>query len=189
MDTSKLLEDIFGEPDEQTPKYNIDFLWDCIVMLPERYQIVLFKKYSGMSYAEIGKQLLNKNTEKRGVSSTLAREIWLKALRTLRHPRFSRIIKGESSIDEFLNYDKEQIINACLSKKHESLSQLRFEDFELSVRAQNALKNAGITTVGDIVLMSANEFLKTKNVGRKTFYEIRDFLHSIKFEVDNSWKI
>ncbi len=47
------------------------------------------------------------------------------------------------------------------------------DDLDLSVRAYNCLKNAGIRYVGDLVKKSEAEMLKTKNFGRKSLNEIK----------------
>ncbi len=50
------------------------------------------------------------------------------------------------------------------------------DELELSVRAANCLENAGIRYIGELVIKSESEMLKTKNFGRKTLNEIKDLL-------------
>lgn len=50
------------------------------------------------------------------------------------------------------------------------------DELELSVRAANCLENAGIRYIGELVVKSEAEMLKTKNFGRKTLNEIKDIL-------------
>ncbi len=50
------------------------------------------------------------------------------------------------------------------------------DELELSVRAYNCLKNADIKTIGDLVVRSEAEMLKTKNFGRKSLNEIKELL-------------
>lgn len=50
------------------------------------------------------------------------------------------------------------------------------DELELSVRAANCLENANIRYIGDLVMKSEAEMLKTKNFGRKTLNEIKDLL-------------
>lgn len=50
------------------------------------------------------------------------------------------------------------------------------DELELSVRAANCLENAGIRYIGELVMKSEAEMLKTKNFGRKTLNEIKDIL-------------
>jgi DNA-directed RNA polymerase subunit alpha len=49
-------------------------------------------------------------------------------------------------------------------------------ELELSVRAANCLKNAGIETIAEMVQKTESEMLKTKNFGRKSLNEIKDIL-------------
>lgn len=53
------------------------------------------------------------------------------------------------------------------------------DELELSVRANNCLKNANIRTIADLVQKTEHEMLKTKNFGRKSLNEIKDILHSM----------
>jgi len=50
------------------------------------------------------------------------------------------------------------------------------EELELSVRSANCLKNAGIKLIGELVMRSEAEMLKTQNFGRKSLNEIKDVL-------------
>jgi len=50
------------------------------------------------------------------------------------------------------------------------------DDLELSVRSANCLKNAGINLIGELVMKTEAEMLKTKNFGRKSLNEIREIL-------------
>jgi DNA-directed RNA polymerase subunit alpha len=50
------------------------------------------------------------------------------------------------------------------------------DELELSVRSYNCLKNAGIRTIGELVIKTEMEMLKTKNFGRKSLNEIKEIL-------------
>lgn len=50
------------------------------------------------------------------------------------------------------------------------------EELELSVRAQNCLKNANIKTIAELVQKTEHDMLKTKNFGRKSLNEIKEIL-------------
>jgi DNA-directed RNA polymerase subunit alpha len=50
------------------------------------------------------------------------------------------------------------------------------DDLELSVRSANCLKNANIRYIGELVVRSEAEMLKTKNFGRKSLNEIKEIL-------------
>jgi DNA-directed RNA polymerase subunit alpha len=50
------------------------------------------------------------------------------------------------------------------------------EELELSVRSYNCLKNANISTIGELIQKTEAEMLKTKNFGRKSLNEIKEIL-------------
>jgi DNA-directed RNA polymerase subunit alpha len=62
-------------------------------------------------------------------------------------------------------------VNAWLAKS--------VEELELSVRANNCLRNANITTIGELVQRTEAELMKTKNFGKKSLQEIKDELARI----------
>ena len=53
------------------------------------------------------------------------------------------------------------------------------EELELSVRSYNCLKNANIQTIGDLVVKTEAEMLRTKNFGRKSLSEIKEILGTL----------
>jgi hypothetical protein len=63
------------------------------------------------------------------------------------------------------------------------------DDSELSVRSHNCLKNDGIVYIGDLVVKSEAQMLKTPNFGKKSLNEIKELLDdmNLKFgmEVEN----
>ncbi|MDR1841228.1 MAG: DNA-directed RNA polymerase subunit alpha [Holophagales bacterium] len=59
-------------------------------------------------------------------------------------------------------------VNALLGKS--------VEELELSVRANNCLRNAGITSIGELIQKTEAELMKTKNFGKKSLQEIKDEL-------------
>ncbi|HXI20818.1 MAG TPA: DNA-directed RNA polymerase subunit alpha [Gemmatimonadales bacterium] len=59
----------------------------------------------------------------------------------------------------------------------EKLNRL-IDDFGLSVRSLNSLKNSNIRTLGDLVTYTEDELLKVKNVGEKALKEIADLLRA-----------
>lgn len=82
-------------------------------------------------------------------------------------------------LDIFINFQ-----NDTVEKPAEKLGEERGEevflrpvdDLELSVRSANCLKNAGIQLIGDLVVKTEQEMLKTKNFGRKSLNEIKEIL-------------
>lgn len=62
----------------------------------------------------------------------------------------------------------------------------KVSDLELSVRSQNCLKNDNITYIGDLVIKTEAQMLKTPNFGKKSLNEIKDLLAEmgLKFGMD-----
>ena len=48
------------------------------------------------------------------------------------------------------------------------------DDLDLSVRAYNCLKRAGILSLKDLVNKSENEMMKIRNLGKKSLKEVMD---------------
>ncbi|MBI2955733.1 MAG: DNA-directed RNA polymerase subunit alpha [Acidobacteria bacterium] len=57
------------------------------------------------------------------------------------------------------------------------------DELELSVRAYNCLKNANIRTIGDLVVRTEQEMLRTKNFGRKSLNEIKELLARMNLQL------
>jgi DNA-directed RNA polymerase subunit alpha len=55
----------------------------------------------------------------------------------------------------------------------------RVDDLELSVRSHNCLKNDNIRYIGDLVVKTESEMLRTPNFGRKSLNEIKELLSSM----------
>lgn len=62
----------------------------------------------------------------------------------------------------------------------------RVDDLELSVRSHNCLKNDNIRYIGDLVVKTEAEMLRTPNFGRKSLNEIKELLSSmnLRFGMD-----
>ena len=61
----------------------------------------------------------------------------------------------------------------------EKVLEMSIEDLELSVRSYNCLKRAGITNVEDLANKTEAEMLKVRNLGKKSFDEVTNKLHSL----------
>lgn len=59
----------------------------------------------------------------------------------------------------------------------------KVEELELSVRSANCLKNENIVYIGDLVLKSESELLRTPNFGRKSLNEIKEVLTQMGLEL------
>jgi DNA-directed RNA polymerase subunit alpha len=84
----------------------------------------------------------------------------------------------------FVNLDV-QSIDSALDKKEASEPEFNknllktIEELELSVRSYNCLRNENIIYVGDLVLKTEMEMLKTANFGRKSLNELKENLKSM----------
>ena len=56
---------------------------------------------------------------------------------------------------------------------------LSIEDMELSVRSFNCLKRAGINTVSDLCNNTEDDMMKVRNLGKKSFDEVRQKLDEL----------
>jgi DNA-directed RNA polymerase subunit alpha len=90
----------------------------------------------------------------------------------------SKIMKEQLQI--FLTFDETmEPVEEQKDSKGTSLNENLFrsvDDLELSVRSANCLKNANIRYIGELVVKSEAEMLKTKNFGRKSLNEIKEIL-------------
>jgi DNA-directed RNA polymerase subunit alpha len=90
----------------------------------------------------------------------------------------SKILKEQLQI--FLTFDEslepsDEVRGMGSSTLNENLFR-SVDDLELSVRSANCLKNANIRYIGELVVRSEAEMLKTKNFGRKSLNEIKEIL-------------
>lgn len=67
----------------------------------------------------------------------------------------------------------------------EKLLEMTIEDLDLSVRSFNCLKRAGINTVDDLINKSEEEMMKVRNLGKKSFDEVKEKLQSLGFDLSS----
>ena len=63
----------------------------------------------------------------------------------------------------------------------EEVLERTIEELDLSVRAFNCLKRAGVNTVGDLIGKSPEEMMKVRNLGKKSLEEVMSKLESLGF--------
>lgn len=61
----------------------------------------------------------------------------------------------------------------------EDWKDIRLSDIDLTVRTSNCLNLMGLTTLGDLALMSEEELLRQPNFGRKSLTEVKNLLSPI----------
>ncbi|MEE2746536.1 MAG: DNA-directed RNA polymerase subunit alpha [Pseudomonadota bacterium] len=89
----------------------------------------------------------------------------------------ARILQEQFKL--FINFDEPQLASA-----EETTDELPFnknllrkvDELELSVRSANCLKNDNVIYIGDLVLKSEGDMLRTPNFGRKSLNEIKEVL-------------
>ncbi len=87
----------------------------------------------------------------------------------------------------FVDLSDEDSIPEVLVEKNdkgkEKILEMQIEELDLSVRSFNCLKRAGIHTVEDLINKSEEDMLKVRNLGKKSFDEVREKLQSLGFDL------
>ena len=60
--------------------------------------------------------------------------------------------------------------------KKEKVLEMTIEELDLSVRAYNCLKRAGINTVAELVQRNQEDMMKVRNLGKKSLEEVEQKL-------------
>ena len=104
--------------------------------------------------------------------------------------------KGKRSVEKelddllsFVGLSEEALIEEVLEEKvdlgQERQLKTTIEDLDLSVRSFNCLKRAGINTVEDLISRSEEDMMKVRNLGKKSFDEVREKLRSLGFDLSS----
>lgn len=90
-------------------------------------------------------------------------------------------------LNHFVDLSDETFSTEILEKKEdtgkEKALEMTIEELDLSVRAFNCLKRAGVNTVGDLVNKSPEEMMKVRNLGKKSLEEVIAKLQSLGFDL------
>ena len=70
-------------------------------------------------------------------------------------------------------------------KGKEKILEMTIEELDLSVRSFNCLKRAGINTVNDLISRSEEEMMKVRNLGKKSFDEVKEKLNSLGYNLSS----
>ena len=68
-------------------------------------------------------------------------------------------------------------------RSKDKVLEMTIEDLDFSVRSFNCLKRAGINTVDDLIGKSPEDMMKVRNLGKKSFDEVREKLISLGFDL------
>ena len=195
---------IYGDsPDDNshTNTVYLEGLFDVINKLDDRQQ-----RYIELRFQELGTRKWC--GEQLGISTERARQIEEQIMRKLRSPCLTQqfqgthlakvrrlqydnkvlneenklltdtlkgIVSGDISPEELL------IVEGAITTKdiiHKKMSSILIDDVDLSVRAYNCLRRAGIHTLGDIANLTEGELHAIRNIGGRTLSEIKDLLNS-----------
>ena len=117
----------------------------------------------------------------------LTLEVWTNGSIT---PDFAVALSAQILVDHFTMFvSLEEVVREfeTIVETVETVEQtpedINIEELNLSVRAYNCLKRAGIQKVSELIAMSEDEVLKLKNLGKKSFKEIKETIagRSLKF--------
>ena len=90
-------------------------------------------------------------------------------------------------LNHFVDLSDEIGSTEIMEKREESgkekALEMTIEELDLSVRAFNCLKRAGVNTVQDLVYKSPEEMMKVRNLGKKSLEEVMEKLHSLGFQL------
>ena len=92
----------------------------------------------------------------------------------------ARILQDQLTV--FVNFDEPQAEEIASEEDELAFNPLllkKVEELELSVRSANCLKNDNIVYIGDLILKTESEMLRTPNFGRKSLNEIKEVLTSM----------
>jgi DNA-directed RNA polymerase subunit alpha len=92
----------------------------------------------------------------------------------------ARILQDQLTV--FVNFDEPEAEITSNEEDELAFNPLllkKVEELELSVRSANCLKNDNIVYIGDLILKTESEMLRTPNFGRKSLNEIKEVLTSM----------
>jgi len=190
------------DEDDELYKVYIPALLKSLTELPDREQKILKLRYvNHMTYEQCGGQF--------GVTRNRIMQIEHKALRRLRHPRHWKHWMMDT-MDEALKakeqYSKLELENEILRSKLARFKQetgidvedkteepkgidIPIEDLELSVRSYNCLKRVGVRNISDMEGWTVENFMKVRNLGRKSMMEIIARLREHGMEIEYEKKM
>ena len=88
----------------------------------------------------------------------------------------------------FVGGESEATSDVVISDEQRRFDEVRdrsIDDFrdQISVRAYNSLRNAGIETIGDLAARTEQELLRERQIGRKSIEEIERLLESLQLSL------
>ena len=82
-----------------------------------------------------------------------------------------------SDVGDIISSKTEEVVESA--SQNGNVINMQIEDLELSVRAFNCLKRAGINTVKELTDKTSDEMMKVRNLGKKSLDEVIAKLHEL----------
>ena len=90
-------------------------------------------------------------------------------------------------LNHFVELSDEVGSTEIMEKKEDTgrdkVVEMTIEELDLSVRAFNCLKRAGVNSVGDLINKSPDEMMKVRNLGKKSLEEVISKLEALGFNL------
>ena len=83
---------------------------------------------------------------------------------------FQQFVNLEAKVSEL------QLVKEVVKQEENKFQNMLIEELDLSVRSNNCLKRAGITTVLELTQKSEEEMMKVRNLGKKSLKEVKEKL-------------
>ena len=78
-----------------------------------------------------------------------------------------------------------EIMDSQEDTEKEKVLEMTIEELDLSVRAFNCLKRAGVDTVADLISKSQEDMMKVRNLGKKSLEEVLNKLDELGFALSS----
>lgn len=88
-----------------------------------------------------------------------------------------------NKLENLRDDDVDDISENADSKLDKDNEDVKIEELDLTVRSYNCLKKASIDTIGQLAKMSANDLMKIKNLGKKSYDEILDKMKELGYDL------
>ena len=95
---------------------------------------------------------------------------------------------GQADVGVYCLVEEATVVEMMVEKDDkgkEKILDMTIEELDLSVRSFNCLKRAGINTVSDLTEKSEEEMMKVRNLGKKSFDEVKEKLRSLGFDLSS----
>ncbi len=109
----------------------------------------------------------------------LTLEVWTNGTITPEHALSLAATLLSDHLETFVTSEdarKQEAAGPAADSELDAVLAKSLDEFDLSVRTANCLKNASIATVGDLVSHSEKEVLEIKNFGKKSLEELQELL-------------